>query len=154
MTAHPTSEQKTCANCGKGTLSTVGSVIGGMWYCFTCARHMRSVEPPTSKIQLMPCPFCGGPAELEFDEDRHYNEERKEEHRWQVFCAAIGRACPVGPCTHCTTKDEAISQWNTRAGVETTPVLPCPHKTIVLLRDHEDCIVGAKCPSCEWYAYE
>lgn len=66
-------------------------------------------------IELLPCPFCGSPAELEFEEDRHHNEERGEEHRWDVCCSGIGPVCPVGPMTHCTTKDEAIRQWNTRA---------------------------------------
>jgi len=65
--------------------------------------------------ELLPCPFCGGPAEVDYDEDRHHHEGRNEEHRWAICCSGSGKSCPVAPMTNCTTEAEAIKQWNTRS---------------------------------------
>ena len=52
---------------------------------------------------LKPCPFCGGKAEIEMDDDWYWN--------YHVFC----QECKIG--TDCyETADEAIEAWNRRAG--------------------------------------
>ena len=54
--------------------------------------------------KLLPCPFCGGEAEL-----RNAHKES-----WYVLC--VGDECPVLPdSTFKKTKAEAVAAWNTRA---------------------------------------
>jgi hypothetical protein len=51
--------------------------------------------------QLLPCPFCGGDVYLQ----RLINEE------WQIGCYY----CPVKSSTERTSREMAVTQWNTRA---------------------------------------
>lgn len=54
------------------------------------------------KQKLKPCPFCGGIAIVDMDEDWYWE--------WKVFCPKCG--CDIG---YFKTKEEAIKAWNKRA---------------------------------------
>lgn len=59
----------------------------------------------TSDKRLLPCPFCGGEAAVEMDESWYWE--------WEAYClnchASLG---------HFTSKEEAITVWNTRKPME------------------------------------
>ena len=75
--------------------------------------------------ELLPCPFCGGQAELH----QTYDMETKEVIGWFVWCN--NKRCECMPETNDHfTEAEAIAAWNTRAAttigkvqVEVEPVL-------------------------------
>lgn len=59
-------------------------------------------------IKLLPCPFCGGKANL------NYNEKFYE---YYVDCGLEHGSCVAIPSTWpFATKEEAIKAWNTRNG--------------------------------------
>ena len=53
--------------------------------------------------ELKPCPFCGGEAEIEMDENWYWN--------YYVFC----QECKI-TTDYYETADEAIEAWNRREG--------------------------------------
>lgn len=57
---------------------------------------------------LLPCPFCGGPAEL---------WRANETHKLKAWIACMGR-CAVLITSQHTTDDEARKVWNTRVPIE------------------------------------
>ena len=65
--------------------------------------------PPVDAGLLLPCPFCGGEAEL-------------EPHPWMDDCVRAGcgdPACAVKPATEYLLRcflDELCAAWNRRAG--------------------------------------
>lgn len=61
-------------------------------------------ESPADQV-LLPCPFCGGPAEIW---NAHQNPKRT------AWIACMGRCCVLVSKEHETT-EEAIQAWNTRA---------------------------------------
>lgn len=52
---------------------------------------------------LKPCPFCGGEAIVDMDEDWYWD--------WHAWCFNCN--CDIG---HYATKKEAIEAWNRRVG--------------------------------------
>lgn len=63
------------------------------------------IEYAGKKIDLLPCPFCGGDPAI-----RNY----KRVWQWyRIYCAGDG--CPMGPVT-CSrrTLEEAAADWNYR----------------------------------------
>lgn len=61
--------------------------------------------PPVRDPQLKPCPFCGGPAEIEF-----WHGGRPAKRR-----AGCADQCDVSPGVCGDTKRETIEKWNQRA---------------------------------------
>lgn len=60
-------------------------------------------------VGLLPCPFCGGPAEIIDDRRPGW---------FEVRCAADRHSCDVGPSTFCHRDQQtAIGHWNRRANV-------------------------------------
>lgn len=57
------------------------------------------------KEELKPCPFCGSPALMSGDDDSG----------WCVTCQEPHCNCNAR-IPYCDTKEDAIEQWNTRAG--------------------------------------
>lgn len=55
-----------------------------------------------NRQKLKPCPFCGGIAIVDMDEDWYWE--------WKAFCTKCG--CDLG---YFKTKEEAIKAWNKRA---------------------------------------
>ena len=53
--------------------------------------------------ELLPCPFCGGPAEVE-----------SKRCGWRVHCVEPG-CCTAGPYPDDCTEAEAITAWNRRS---------------------------------------
>ena len=66
---------------------------------------MNENEP---KIELKPCPFCGGDAELK-------NLERRFEP-WE--CSCNNPECDAIAAAYGSTPEEAAENWNRRAGDE------------------------------------
>lgn len=62
--------------------------------------------------KLLPCPFCGGEAELVFSNDNH-----KQPHVVCKFGAFLNPKCPAHNTYSWSYKtiDEAIQAWNSRA---------------------------------------
>lgn len=54
---------------------------------------------------LLPCPFCGSPAELE-------QVTEADDTYWLVQCA--GRACDAIPIVHANSEEDAKARWNRR----------------------------------------
>lgn len=65
------------------------------------------MEEP-KKIELKPCPFCGGDAELK-DLERQFD-------RWE--CSCNNPDCDAIVATYGSTPEEAAEKWNRRAGDE------------------------------------
>lgn len=66
----------------------------------------------TATVKLLPCPFCGGEAELRY----HPSCMRDPSHRaWEVGCSLC--SARVGCTIYAIGKtiDEAIAAWNRRA---------------------------------------
>jgi hypothetical protein len=65
-------------------------------------------SPNTADIELLPCPFCGGPAEL----------EEIDSGSWSVGCEekvlSVHYCMGYQSLTSFATKREAIAAWNTR----------------------------------------
>lgn len=62
---------------------------------------------PRKEVEVRPCPFCEGPAQLFSD----INSEGKAE-----YC--YGCQCGEYPCDWYETKEEALRQWNEWANIE------------------------------------
>lgn len=60
------------------------------------------------KVELKPCPFCGGE-----DVSSFFHADRGMGESWHVECLA--ESCGVGTCHH-ETNAEAIAAWNRRVG--------------------------------------
>jgi hypothetical protein len=61
---------------------------------------------------LLPCPFCGGPAEAD-------TEETAEDGHFFVWCRNEQGSCPVGPMANGAKSPEAAAyNWNVRKGGE------------------------------------
>ena len=73
---------------------------------------------------LLPCPFCGGPVQLEearSTHDRLYGERRW----WGVTCRNTindGGSCCMDQVPS-ASKEAAINRWSMRGGVRTQPLL-------------------------------
>lgn len=71
---------------------------------------MRAIDrlrlPSVQDPSLLPCPFCGSPAEIEF---WHGGKPSKR----HVSCSSLD--CEVSPGITGETKRKAIKKWNTRA---------------------------------------
>ena len=67
-----------------------------------------SLNPP----ELLPCPFCGGDADLSFDKGHHPTW-------WKVTCIDCG--CRTQ--TNTTDQNRAIAAWNTRASLCVKPLV-------------------------------
>jgi hypothetical protein len=59
-------------------------------------------------MTLLPCPFCGGKAELREDLDYHTG---KPNGKWWAICPPCDLIRDQG---FCVSRDEAITAWNTR----------------------------------------
>lgn len=70
----------------------------------------------TEEIQLLPCPFCGGEAELIQDFN---HPSRPAAIAWQVDCVE----CWIETLYH-NTPEEAAAFWNTRHVTPFAPVDP------------------------------
>lgn len=66
----------------------------------------RLDEPPKFDSRLKPCPFCGGPAVIEY---WHGGKPTKR----MVSC--FSEQCPVQPSVTEETYREALDAWNERA---------------------------------------
>lgn len=62
----------------------------------------------TTATPIMPCPLCGGPAELWPAQESPYGGRRKAWIGCQGKCFAVAQECE--------TDEEAIKTWNDRAG--------------------------------------
>ncbi len=60
-------------------------------------------------IDLKPCPFCGGSAELDADGPSGGNFPDPD---FRVRCS--NGDCPMPPCEYAFTEEQAIAAWNTR----------------------------------------
>lgn len=80
----------------------------------------------TEEIQLLPCPFCGGEAELIQDFN---HPSRPAAIAWQVDCVE----CWIETLYH-NTPEEAAAFWNTRHVPPFTPALP-PTEAFAQLRE-------------------
>lgn len=82
--------------------------------------------------ELLPCPFCGMPVDIEDDDTLHptgigwrddkcigfrtyhsYRETPKKQWCWGMHCPTTSGGC--GAEIHADSKDEVIAKWNTRA---------------------------------------
>jgi len=89
---------------------------------------------------LLPCPFCGGKAELE-----KFPSSLKD-RCWQIDCVENERCkCSVSTCA-LSSKEEAIAAWNTRATphAEAVRVMhnPIKHAAIYLQHQRDLNVVG------------
>ena len=72
--------------------------------------------------EMLPCPFCGGKAEVVSSEIPSYNS--KKHYLFYPSCSGVIRGnCPGivveqdeqgGSCCDCKTKEEAVTLWNKR----------------------------------------
>lgn len=63
---------------------------------------------------MLPCPFCGGEAQVWFDE----SADQRHFHHWVAGCRhQPPPGCSVEPdtCDNFRTKEAAVSAWNRRA---------------------------------------
>lgn len=68
---------------------------------------------PAIEPDALPCPFCGGPAEIEF---WHGGRPTKR----MISC--IGENCGTSPSVVGETREQALFHWNSRAA---QPISPC-----------------------------
>ena len=59
----------------------------------------------TNEIELLPCPYCGGSAELDYSVLKI-----NRNNCWRFKCKKCGASASMS----FTSKDEAIKNWNTR----------------------------------------
>lgn len=74
---------------------------------------MKTIAVP---VELLPCPFCGGPVNLESAGDRVRLAEGRREF-WGVVCrntTNVGGSCCMEQVPS-ASKEAAIARWNTRA---------------------------------------
>lgn len=75
---------------------------------FACPHKERTTPMPTSDAELLPCPFCGGPAEPEHLEDGRWSAGCNDRH-------GEGDCMGYQSLQTFSRKCEAIAAWNTRA---------------------------------------
>jgi len=74
----------------------------------------KATEPSVCSNDLLPCPFCGGKAEVV------ESGPSGKDHvtHWQARCSSILSGCIGAEIdTWRCTKDDATKAWNTRAGI-------------------------------------
>lgn len=64
----------------------------------------------SEKVELKPCPFCGGDATL-----YHYRHDRTayQTHKYTVECPTCGASVPFY-----NTEEKALEIWNRRTKIE------------------------------------
>jgi hypothetical protein len=73
-------------------------------------------------INLLPCPFCGGPVQLELantSRDRIWGDKNGDRHWYGVTCRNtinLGGTCCMDQVPS-ASKGSAIRRWNMRGGV-------------------------------------
>ena len=73
---------------------------------------MSEVRAGSSGFELLPCPFCGGKAELRY----HPSSMRDPQCRaWEVGCSLCSARVGCTIYAIGKTKDDAIAAWNRRA---------------------------------------
>jgi hypothetical protein len=86
---------------------------------------MNELQAPTSAEELLPCPWCGGPAMIDRSEGRVVDGEV----RWWAACESL--SCPAYlTATSYSRRADAIAAWNTRA-----PASPAPTREMAALRE-------------------
>jgi len=71
----------------------------------------------SDKTELLPCPFCGGPAALE--------NRSKSEHERRITVGCSNEKCfAYMPLVYFARKAEAIAAWNRRIPTEPGEVVP------------------------------
>ena len=88
---------------------------------------MSNTSPPDTSGEPLPCPFCGGKAEID---SAQYNEESLASI-YVVYCAE----CDLSLAHNKYSKQAAIAAWNTR----TTERKEAP--------DEAECVCGARSPA-------
>lgn len=71
----------------------------------SCGADEENLGDKKLKPILLPCPFCGGEAQLLLDESSDY----RSHWEWYICCT---NGCPM----YFKTEEEAITAWNTRKG--------------------------------------
>ena len=94
-----------CTNCGS-TISDWDLPPQEYCYCLKCGRRWMEVQ---TMIELKPCPFCGGKAELNVDPEAIVDIEGR---RW-AFTVSCNRCCAVSGLAYLPEK--AVEAWNRRA---------------------------------------
>lgn len=64
------------------------------------------------QLELKPCPFCGGKAEIRF-------VKLEGKVSYHVGCASRACQCAVQTCAVAKTVKKAVKAWNTRAKMAT-----------------------------------
>jgi len=90
----------------------------------------------TDMIDLLPCPFCGGP------DTRHFNNPDEFGRPSHGIQCANGECWVCGP--ECETPSEAIAAWNRRA-----PLPPAPDAVQALVKAAERAERVMNDPYCE-----
>jgi hypothetical protein len=74
-----------------------------------------------TSADLMPCPFCGGPVELERTTSRFEEEHGGHRQYWGVVCRNTinrGGTCAIEQRPS-ASEEAAIERWNRRAAMQT-----------------------------------
>ncbi len=65
--------------------------------------------------ELLPCPFCGSPAKVQWTPVPDFSGGGKpEEKAYHVECTSVGTRCPMGQHWLCSSEDAAFAAWNRR----------------------------------------
>lgn len=84
---------------------------------------MSKIESPTP---LLPCPFCGGPVQLELarvTHDRWYGDKNGDRRWYGVTCRNTinhGGTCCMDQVPSASV-EAAVARWNMRNGVAAAP---------------------------------
>jgi hypothetical protein len=84
----------------------------------------------TEAPELLPCPFCGSPADLERDSDHHgeWFNLGCSRHWGKVIDPSSANTCLAGRIFYTEAgrcEGEAIAAWNRRADLPAAPANPC-----------------------------